>query len=172
MPSSRYIRNNITLSKEVKQFVDVSLAFEPNPITNDLTLLTNTRSIENSLKNLIYYAPTEIVFDRSIGSGVREYLFDILDMATASLLQSEIERVIINFEPRIQLVDLNYESYDSSNLRGFTVASTNHYSVDPRNAGVYVEAQHDQNQFSVTITYRIIGYQEIFRVNQLLKPTR
>ena len=164
--------HNLTLSKEVKQFVDISLAFEPNPITNDLTLLTNTRSIENSLKNLIYYAPTEIVFDTSIGSGVREHLFEIIDMATASLLQSEIERIINNFEPRIQLVDLNYEAYDSSQLRGFTVASTDGYTIDPRNSGVYVEAQHDQNQFSVTITYRIVGYQEIFRVNKILEPTR
>ena len=172
MPSTGYNRNNITLSKEVKQFVDVSLAFEPNPITNDLTLLTNERSIENSLKNLIYYAPTEIVFDRTIGSGVREYLFDIIDMATASLLQSEIERIIANFEPRIKLVDLNYESYDSSQLNGFSLASTVGYAIDPRNSAVYVEAQHDQNQFSVQITYKIVGYQEIFRVNQILKPTR
>ena len=172
MPSTGYSSNNITLSRDVKQFVDISLAFEPNPITNDLTVLTNNRAIENSLKNLIYYAPTEIVFDRTIGSGVREYLFDIIDMATASLLQSEIKRVINNFEPRIQLVDLNYESYDSSQLRGFTPASTDGYSIDPRNSGVYVEAQHDQNQFSVTITYRIVGYQEIFRVNKILEPTR
>jgi len=167
-----YNGKNVTLSKDVKEFVDISLAFEPNPITNDLTLLTNTRSIENSLKNLIYYAPTEIVFDRTIGSGVREYLFDIIDMATASLLQSEIERIINNFEPRIELVNLNYESYDSSNLVGFTPASTDGYSIDPRNSGVYVEAQHDQNQFSVTITYRIVGYQQIFRVNKILEPTR
>ena len=138
----------------------------------DLILLTNERSIENSLKNLIYYAPTEIVFDRSIGSGVREYLFDIIDMATASLLQSEIKRIIINFEPRIELVDLNYESYDSSQLKGFSLASTTGYAIDPKKSGVYVEAQHDQNNFLVQITYRIVGYQEIFRVNKILEPTR
>lgn len=172
MPDNNYTSKDILLSREVKQFTDISLAFEPNPITNDLTTLTNTRSIENALKNLVYYGRSEIVFDNEVGSGVRDLLFDLVDVATAGLLQSEITRIIQNFEPRVELVDLNYVSYDSANLRGFTVASTAGYGIDPRKSAVYVEAQHDQNQFSVQITYRIVGYQEIFRVNQILKATR
>ena len=45
--------SEITLRRKNKNFVDISLSFEPNPVTNDITTLKNERAINNSLKNLI-----------------------------------------------------------------------------------------------------------------------
>ena len=130
------------LRKKVNTFVDISLAFEPNPITNDLTVLLDARAINNSIKNLILIAPTEVPFDRDIGSSVREYLFDLIDNGTAGLLQVEIERSIRFGEPRVDL-----------------------QKVD-------VEPKPEKNVFMVTIFYKIIGYEEIYSVEQILEPTR
>lgn len=130
------------LRKKDNTFVDISLSFEPNPITNDLTVLLDSRAINNSLKNLILIAPTEVPFDRDIGSSVREYLFDLIDIGTAGLLQVEIERSIRFGEPRVELQKV---------------------VVDPR---------PDQNVFMVSIFYKIVGYEEIFSVEQILEPTR
>ena len=38
--------------------------------------------------------------------------------------------------------------------------------------GVLVEVQPDQNNFAVTVKYRIIGDEKIFRVQEILTPTR
>ena len=38
--------------------------------------------------------------------------------------------------------------------------------------GVFVEVQPDQNNFAVTVKYRIIGDEKIFRVQEILTPTR
>lgn len=130
------------LRKKDKTFVDISLAFEPNPITGDITVLLDARAINNSIKNLILIAPTEVPFDRDIGSMVREYLFDLIDLGTAGILQVEIERSINFAEPRVDLQEV---------------------IVDPR---------PDENHFMVTIYYKIIGYEEVFKVDQLLEPTR
>ena len=130
------------LRKKDNTFVDISLAFEPNPITNDLTVLLDSRAINNSLKNLMLIAPTEVPFDRDVGSSVREYLFDLVDIGTAGLLQVEIERSIRFGEPRVELQKVN---------------------VDPK---------PDQNVFMVSIFYKIVGYEEIFSVEQILEPTR
>ena len=130
------------LRKKDNTFVDISLSFEPNPITNDLTVLLDSRAINNSLKNLILIAPTEVPFDRDIGSSVREYLFDLIDIGTAGLLQVEIERSIRFGEPRVELQKV---------------------AVDPK---------PDQNVFMVSIFYKIVGYEEIFSVEQILEPTR
>ena len=130
------------LRKKDNTFVDISLAFEPNPITNDLTVLLDSRAINNSLKNLILIAPTEVPFDRDIGSSVREYLFDLIDIGTAGLLQVEIERSIRFGEPRVELQK------------------------------VVVDPKPDQNVFMVSIFYKIVGYEEIFSVEQILEPTR
>ena len=134
--------HNTTLSKKDKAYIDISLAFTPNPINNDLTVLTNARAINNSLKNLIMFVPSEVPFNRNIGSHVTSYLFDTIDDGTANLLRLEIDRCIQYGEPRALLQD------------------------------VQVEAQPDQNQFVCTITYKIIGSEEIFTVQQILTPTR
>ena len=130
------------LRKKDKTFVDISLAFEPNPITGDITVLLDARAINNSIKNLILIAPSEVPFDRDIGSSVREYLFDLIDMGTAGLLQMEIERSIKFGEPRVDLQTV---------------------IVDPR---------PDQNNFMVTVYFKIFGYEEVYKFDQILEPTR
>ena len=132
----------ITLSKKDKAYIDISLAFEPNPINDDITLLTNARAINNALRNLIMIVPSEVPFMRDIGSHVTSYLFDTVDDGTASLIRMEIERAVEFGEPRIELQD------------------------------VTVEAQPGQNQFVCSITYKIVGSEKIFTVQQILIPTR
>ena len=132
----------IQLRRKDKTFIDVSLAFEPNPITSDLTVLLDDRAINNAMKNLILIAPSEVPFDRDIGSRTREYLFDLIDAGTAGLLTIEIERTIKYGEPRVELLNV---------------------IVDPR---------PDQNHFMVTVVYKIIGFEQVYTVNQILQPTR
>ena len=133
---------SIQLTRVDKDFIDISLAFEPNPITGDITVLLDERAINNAMRNLIMIAPGEVPFDRDIGSGVREYLFDLIDEGTAGLIHMEIERTIAYAEPRVKIQRLN---------------------VDPR---------PEQNEFMVTLVYKIVGYEETFTVQQILEPTR
>ena len=135
-------QNATTLSKRDKAYIDVSLSFLPNPINHDLTVLTNARAINNSLKNLIMIVPTEVPFQRNVGSHVTSYLFDTIDDGTANLLRMEIRRCILYNEPRVHLEE------------------------------VTVEAQPDQHQFVCTITYKIVGSERIYTVQQILTPTR
>lgn len=155
----------IFISRESKRFVDISLSFEPNPISGDLTLLTNERAINNSLKNLVMFAVTEIPFRADIGSGVAGYLFDIMDPGLQSLMAQEIKRVIEYSEPRIELVDpenldVPIEIPGYGNVSEFSKGS------------VIVDAKPEQNAYMVTIVYKIVGYQQVLTYNQLLEPTR
>lgn len=132
----------IKLKKIDKTFVDVSLAFEPNPLTGDITLLLNERAINNAIKNLIMIIPSEVPFDRDIGSTVREYMFDNIDMATSGLIKNEVRRAIRYAEPRVELLD------------------------------AIVEPRPDENHFMITVVYKIVGYEQTFTVGQILEPTR
>ena len=173
----------IFLTKNSKRFVDVSLSFEPNPISADLATLTNERAINNSLKNLMMFAAGEVVFDAEIGSGVGDYLFENVDDVTAELLQQEIERVIRFSEPRIELVSpleatdvRGNENYAYTSSRGvdnsaFTSRNDNEIFAN-RFAPVRVQVRPDQNAFSVQITYKIVGYEQVVSFTHLLEPTR
>lgn len=133
---------SIQLTRRIKAFVDISLAFEPNPVTGDLSVLTNERAITNSIKNLVQTIPGEAAFNYGVGSSVRSYLFEIIDPGTAGLIRNEIEATIKANEPRAKVIDV---------------------VVEPRPA---------QQEFMVSVTYEIVGYDQIINVDFILEPTR
>lgn len=160
---------SVFIKNTSKRFTDVSLSFEANPVTGDLTTLSNQRAINNSLKNLMMISTTEVPYNSQIGSGIPSYLFEVFDDVTADLISKEIERIIKFSEPRIELtpqVDL------------FSITTEGNRSIDADQAlykalnSVIVEARPAQNQFLVTITYKIVGYEQVITFTHLLEPTR
>lgn len=110
-----------------RSFKDISLSFNPHPVTKDLQILKNESAIRRSVRNIVETIPTERFFNSSLGSDVRSSLFEFIDFGTASVIQSQIEVAIENFEPRID------------------------------NLEVYVNPNPDQNSFDVTVVFDIIG---------------
>lgn len=132
----------IQLTRKTKAFVDISLAFEPNPITGDLSVLTNERAINNAVRNLVETIQGEAAFAHEVGSSVREYLFDLVDEGTAGLIMTEIERTIKLNEPRVEVEE------------------------------VIVRPDFNRNGFDVRIEYKIVGYEQSFSVEFILEATR
>jgi phage baseplate assembly protein W len=110
-----------------RSFKDISLSFDPHPVTKDLQILKNERAIIRSIRNLVETIPTERFFNSTIGSDVRSSLFDFVDFGTASVVQSQIEVAISNYEPRVD------------------------------NVKVEVLPSPDTNSFEVTVIFDIIG---------------
>ena len=157
----------IDLKQKTKAYVDVSLAFKPSPVTNDITLLRDEIAINNSIKNIIMFLPSEVPFLPDIGSTTQRYLFDIADEATAGLLSSEIERAILFCEPRVTFLN-----EDPDMGTDYVNGSEIDRSLYGEQLGVFVSIRPDQNVFQVTVKYRIVGEERVFRIQQILTPTR
>jgi phage baseplate assembly protein W len=84
-----------------KPFKDISLSFDPHPVTKDLPILTNERAIIRSVRNLVETIPTERFFNSLLGSDVRRSLFEFVDYGTASIVENQIKTTVNNFEPRV-----------------------------------------------------------------------
>ena len=110
-----------------RSFKDISLSFDPHPVTKDLPVIRNERAISRAVRNLVQTIPGERFFNPIIGSGVRRLLFDFVDVGTAASIEEEILTTISNFETRVTNVQVQ---------------------VDPR---------PDQNNFDVTVFFDIIG---------------
>lgn len=117
----------MSVTRISRSFKDISLSFDPHPITNDLPVLVNQQAIRRSIRNLVQTIPTERFFNPILGSDVRQSLFEFVDFGTASVIRDQILNTISNFEPRVNDVDVQ---------------------VDPR---------PDENEFEITITFDIIG---------------
>ena len=110
-----------------RSFKDISLSFEPHPITKDLPVLKNANAIRRSVRNLVQTIPGERFFNPILGSSVYDSLFDLMDFGTSNLVEQEILTTLRNFEPRVN------------------------------NVRVRVSPRPDQNNFDVTIFFDIVG---------------
>ena len=92
-----------------RSFKDISLSFDPHPVTKDLPVLRNENAIRRSVRNLVQTIPGERFFNPILGSGVRGLLFDFVDVGTADSVREEILTTIENFEPRVNNVKVQVD---------------------------------------------------------------
>ena len=88
-----------------QKFKDISMSFETNPLNDDLIGLKNTSAIARSLRNIVFTQPGEKFFNPDFGSRISESLFENVDEVSALAIQDEIKSSIINFEPRVNLLN-------------------------------------------------------------------
>ena len=86
-----------------KTYHDLDLNFTAHPNTKKLNILTGEQSIKRAVRNLILTEHNERPFHPDLGSSVTSYLFENADTRTATKIQHEIESVLNNYEPRINL---------------------------------------------------------------------
>ena len=108
-------------------FKDINITFKKHPVTNDLVVSKDASAIKQAIVNLLLTNKGERPFNYNYGSDIRSYLFEPLDFGTAQQIQSNIEYSISNWEPRIDILELN------------------------------VIPNFDDNGFDVELTYVIIG---------------
>lgn len=97
------------------KFRDISLSFNSNPKTGDLSTVSDEKSVNQSLRNLIFTNFYDVPFSPKIGSNVRSRLFDLIDSTTADSIKSDIKDVIENYEPRVEIVEVITKADDTHN---------------------------------------------------------
>ena len=123
-------------------YKDLDLDFGRNPVTNDVNKLTDVEAVKRSVRNLINTNHYERPFHPEIGSGIRGLLFEPITPLTSLALQRKVEEVLLNFEPRISLVQ------------------------------VLSNANIDRNSYDLKIMFYVIGSEEPVEVETFLERLR
>ena len=103
------------------------MSFKVNPLNDDLIPLKNEAAIARSIRNIVFTSPGEKIFNPEFGSEISKVLFENIDEISAISIKDEIETSIRNYEPRVNLEEVD------------------------------IEPNYDNNQFDVRINYRIVG---------------
>jgi len=131
------------LERVSQGFKDISMTFQSNPLNSDLIALKNETAISRSIRNIVFTLPGEKFFNENFGSRVGRSLFENVDEISASIIRDEIRNSINNYEPRVQLIE------------------------------VQTIPDYDNGSFDVVINYRIIGADVPAQQLQfVLQPTR
>jgi len=88
------------MAKKSRGYKDITLDFQPNPVTGDLNVLKNERAIMRSVRNLVQ-TKTKERFYNDLGSDVSDLLFGFCDVATGGVIAREVKSLLATYEPRI-----------------------------------------------------------------------
>lgn len=125
-----------------REYTDLDLNFRAHPVTKDVVKRTGNAAIIGALRNLILTNIYEKPFQPNFGSRVRGLLFEDVSFIVANVLQTEINNVIANFEPRV--------------------------GID----AIRVQANPEQNRYDVTIRFFINNLEAPVTINFFLEKVR
>lgn len=130
------------MSRNTRIFSDLDLNFSAHPVTGDISRKFDENAIKQSLKNLMQLRHYEKPFHSEIGSPLRELLFEPITPLTELMARRAIIDLISNFEPRVDLID------------------------------VEVIASDENNTFYVSVTFKIVNTERPLTLDFVLERTR
>ena len=133
----------MAIQRKSRAFKDISLSFDPHPVTKDLPVIINERAIVRSVRNLVETIPTERFFDSNLGTNIREMLFENFTSSSVMIIEDMVRQTVRNYEPRVGDI------------------------------GVEVDAKPDSNAIEVKVLFEIVGLQSPLQsFTFILDPTR
>ena len=108
-------------SKTTFLYKDISLYFTKNPVTGDVTEVTDVQDIKRAVRNLVLTNRFDHPFHPEIASRVRESLFELFTPITINIVRNAITEVLSLYEPRVtvtsvQVADPEYSYMDQNTL--------------------------------------------------------
>ena len=100
-------------------YKDLNLNFDINPITSDVTTVTDVNAVKRSVRNLLVTNHYDRPFHPELGSNVQDLLFENFGPITGNQLSRQIEEIIGNYEPRARV----------ETVECYPVPETNTYDV-------------------------------------------
>ena len=100
-------------------YKDLNLNFGINPVTSDVTTVTDVTAVKRSVRNLLLTNHYDRPFHPEIGSNIQALLFENFGPITGNQLSRQIEETITNYEPRARI----------ETVECYPVPNTNTYDV-------------------------------------------
>jgi len=140
---SRYDATQTNESKRSSRiYKDLNLGFQQNSATKDIQKLTDVEAVKRSVRNLINTNHYEKPFHPEIGSNLRAMLFENMTPTMNHVISKNIELLIINYEPRCRLVQVN------------------------------TQPMFDRNAYACQISFYVVNYPEPVTVESFLERLR
>lgn len=96
-------------NKPKRIYKDIDMAFKPNVLTSDISKKIDVNAVKQALKNVLLTKKGEKPFQPNYGSGIYDLLFEPMDYFISNVMQKEIQTTIENYEPRVELIDVQCE---------------------------------------------------------------
>ena len=109
-------------TKWITDASDIDMNMTIHPISGDIVMKTNERAIKQNIMNLVLLNYFEKPFRPEIGGDIYRMLFENYeDYASMDIMESNIRKLVRDYEPRVQLLKVNTEMIPDQNLIKITI---------------------------------------------------
>jgi len=120
------------------------LFFTKNPVTGDVSTLTDVADVKRSVRNLVLTNEFDRPFHPEIASHVRDLLFQPFTAITYNLLRNRIDKVLEIYEPRatltrIEIDDREFQNMDNNTLSVKIFFTLNNAPTNEENVDIMLE---------------------------------
>lgn len=116
------------MASNTQRFRDISMLFQPHPVTNDIVTKTDVAAVKQSIRNLVLTQNYERPFHPEKGCQIYSLLFENINAVTLQIARQVVINVITQYEPRANLLDVVIEDlsiYNAVNVNiYFTVINS------------------------------------------------
>ena len=102
-------------------YSDIDFRFKPHPITGDVTIKYDSDAVKRSVRNIVLTNFYERPFKPSLGSNIRNQLFENNSPRAQNRSASKIKKIIEDFEPRVQNVKIAFGEVSDRNELNITI---------------------------------------------------
>ena len=102
-------------------YKDLDFSFKQNPNTNDIGIKKDNAAVIQSCLNILRTNHGERPFDYNFGANLRAYLFENMTNITAANMSTNIQVALKNYEPRIEVLNINVQTKPTKNEVFITV---------------------------------------------------
>jgi hypothetical protein len=96
-------------------YSDLDITFLRQPSTGDVAMRYDEQSVIRSIRSLLSTNVGERLFQPNLGSTINSLLFEPVSPLTASQIEDEVTRIILNYEPRATINEVLVISKPDSN---------------------------------------------------------
>lgn len=97
-------------------YKDLNLYFTRNPVTSDVSTVTDVQDIKRAVRHIVLLNPGEKPFHPEIGTGVRGALFENFTPPILQALRDRISAVVTRYEPRVTVREVSFGDPESQRM--------------------------------------------------------
>ena len=106
---------------ETKLYADIEFRFKPHTVTGDVTIKYDTDAIRRAVRNIVLTNFYERPFKPSLGSSLRNQLFELNTDRKVRRLAKRVQKIIEDFEPRVENVKVLLGDVSDRNEMNVTI---------------------------------------------------
>ena len=104
-----------------KLYADIDFRFKPHPVTGDVTIKYDSDSVRRAVRNIVLTNFYERPFKPSLGSSIRNQLFELDTDRKTRRLARKVQKIIEDFEPRVEKVKVLLGEVSDRNEMNVTI---------------------------------------------------